>query len=59
MCSGGLCGMPWGLVLEHEAALSFAEAGGWSRKACAGDGFAGSRGGAFILDLGIEAIGCE
>lgn len=44
---------------EDEADLSLAEIAGTGKKAWAGEGFAGSRGGAFMLDLGIEDIGGE
>ena len=39
--------------------LSFADVDGTGSHWCAGVGFAGSSGGAFMLLLGIEATGCE
>ena len=54
-CSGGEAGVPLeDVVLED---LSFAEEDGTGRKACAGDGLAGSRGGAFKLFFGTEDAG--
>lgn len=49
--------MPCAFVVDEEVDFSFAELAGTGRKACAGVGLAGSSGGAFMLDLGIEAIG--
>lgn len=43
----------------EEAAFSFADEAGTGSQACAGEGLAGSRGGAFMLDLGMEEIGGE
>jgi hypothetical protein len=51
--------MPWALIVVVEAALSLAEDAGIGSQAWAGEGLAGSRGGAFITDFGMEAIGCE
>jgi len=51
--------MPWGLVVEVDADFSFADAVGIGKKAWAGKGLAGSRGGAFRMVFGIDAIGCE
>jgi hypothetical protein len=51
--------MPWALTEEADANLSFADDAGMGRKVWAGEGLAGSSGGAFMVDLGIDAIGWE
>ena len=55
VCSGGDAGVP--LLEVVVADFSFADEDGTGRKACAGVGFAGSRGGAFRLFLGTDAAG--
>jgi len=57
--SVGPVGIPWAFTGVLEAAFNFAEDAGTGRKTWAGVGFAGSRGGAFILDFGIDAMGWE
>jgi len=49
--------MPCAFVEDEPAALSLAEEAGIGRKACAGEGLAGSKGGAFMLDFGMDAMG--
>ena len=51
--------MPWALTVEVDADLSLADDAGIGRKAWAGEGLAGSRGGAFKVDFGIDATGWE
>ena len=46
-------------MVETDDDLSLADDAGIGRKACAGEGLAGSSGGAFILDFGMDAIGWE
>lgn len=59
MYSEGAFGIPWAFTDVVDAAFSFADDVGTGRYACAGEGLAGSRGGAFMLDFGIDAIGWE
>ena len=59
MYSGGWCGIPCGFAVGTDPALSLADVAGTGRNACAGEGLAGSRGGVFILDFGIDEVGWE
>lgn len=54
-CSGGEVGVP--LEETFDVDLNFADDDGTGSHWCAGVGFEGSRGGAFMLLLGMEATG--